>query len=234
MTMRNLILLTTLAFTTACTPFAYSASPPTPQHLSVVYTPALSWMELNLNRCAQDQPEISITVEVRPVTSIEVGAADVTLVFGALPEGIRANVVQLGWEQVTVIANAEIPATQLELPDLQKLYTSLAPVYQPWTYPDNSELHAIFAELILKGIEPSPHTKIAPNPETMQAAINEASSAVGFIPISSVSAENIQIIPLPEEISAQMLMPILALSTAEPKGNVLILLGCLTDSLNLD
>ncbi len=232
--MRKFLLVFLLAFTAACTPFAYSVPPPEPEHLSVAYTPALSWMEDNLNRCAQDQPEISLTVEVRPTASIEVGAVDVTLTLDTLPEGFSGTAAQLGWEQVVVIANAEIPATQLELPDLQNLYTSLAPVYQPWSYPENSELHTLFAEVILKEIEQSPHTKIAPNSEAMLAAVNNGPLAVGFIPITALGAENIQIIPMPEEIAAKLFLPVLALTPEESQGNARIFLSCLTDSLELD
>ena len=161
--MRNILSILVLFCTGACTPFAYSSPPPTPEHLSVVYTPALGWIEENLNQCSLDHPEIVLTTEVRPASSIEGGASTVTLTLGTIPEGFSGTATQLGWEQVVVIANTEIPTSQLELPDLQNLYTSLEPQFQAWTYPKDSELRLVFDEKILNNSKHSPDLIVAPS-----------------------------------------------------------------------
>ncbi|MBC8509910.1 MAG: hypothetical protein ISR58_07225 [Anaerolineales bacterium] len=232
--MRNILIFLALLLSAACTPFAYSPAPPTPEHISVVYTPALIWMGDDLNRCALEHPEISLTVEERSAASLQVEAAAATLTLDTIPEGFSGTTTQLGWEQVVIIANTDISSTQLELPDLQNLYKSLAPEYQAWSYPTSSELQKLFSKIILNGIEQSPHTKIAPNPQAMLTALEGSSQAVGFIPISLFSTRNIQIIPMPIEIESALNLPVLALTTGEPSGATRLFLGCLTDSLKLD
>ncbi|MBM3145230.1 MAG: hypothetical protein FJ010_09725 [Chloroflexi bacterium] len=230
--MRNLLALFLVCLTQACSPFDYSPPPETPEPMSVIHTPALGWMEGPLHRCALDHPEIALTVEERPAAALDLEAAEVILELGPAPAGPEGHATLLGWEQIVIIANPDIPASQLELPDLQEIYTTLEPGYQAWSYPERDELRVLFDEFVMENKWLSPHTKIAPGPSAMLTAIQGDTQAVGYIPQSWLTGEeNIQVIPMDEKTAASLRQPIVALTSQEPDGSTRIFLACLTEGI---
>ncbi len=229
--MRKYYLPLIMGLLASCRPIEKVPPPPTPEHITVVYTPALGWMAENMHQCALDHPEIALTVEERPSSAFDVGAAEATLVLGAPPEGFTGSPTLLGWEQIVVISDPNIAVTQLEVLDLIKIYTSLEPAYQVWSYPENSELREIFDEILLDYREVSPHTMIAPHPGALLESIEEESQWVGYLPQSWLSGENIQLVPLDDEITTALRQPVLALTLDEPQGVTRIFLKCLTDRM---
>ncbi len=232
MAIRRLLTLLILLLVSACGSYDYAPPPPTPEHLSIIHTPALGWMRELLHQCTVDHPEVALTVEERPATALELGAAEAVLKLGPPPEGLEGQVTLLGWEQIVIISDPNIAPSQLELPDLQQVYTSLAPAYQAWSYPENDELRVIFDEVVLTGKEISPHTKIAPNPRAMLASVEGDSNAVGYIPQSWLAEENIQLIPIIKETGAALRQPILAITMGQPEGVTRTFLACLTDAIS--
>lgn len=216
----------------ACLPINYTSAPGTPENLSIVYTPSLGWMQDTLHLCASINPKIALTVEERPISALEVGAAETILKLGSIPNGILegATVTLLGWEEIVIISSPKIAPSQLELPDVQILYTSLEPDYQAWAYPQGSELYQIFSETILPDTSPSPHVKIAPSPQAMLEMIANQSEAVGFIPQSWL-AENQPINVIREGYPKEFRQPILALTSSEPTGIRREFLHCLDELL---
>ncbi len=229
--MRKLFLPLIMGLLASCRPIEKLPPPPTPEHILVVYTPALGWMAENMHQCALDQPEVALTIEERPSSAFVVGAAEATLVLGAPPEGFTGTPTMLGWEQIVVISDPNIAVTQLEVLDLIQIYTSLEPAYQAWSYPENSELREIFDESLLDNREVSPHTQIAPHPGALLESFEGEIQGVGYVPQSWLSSENIQLVPLDDESTAALQQPVLALTLDEPQGVMRIFLRCLTDRM---
>ncbi|MBL7163338.1 MAG: hypothetical protein ISS57_12085 [Anaerolineales bacterium] len=230
--MRRHFALLVLLLVSACGTFDYAPLSPTPEHISVIHTPAIGWIKDTLHQCAVDHPEIALTVEEWPAAALDPGAADVIIKLGTPPEDFASDATLLGWEQIVIIAHPNIPASQLELPDLQNIYTSLDPVYQAWTYPETSPLRSTFDEVVLNGTAPSPHTKIAPSPIAMLESMQTDSSAVGYIPQSWIAEGDIQVIPMNDEIKSALRQPIIALTNDEPDGVARELLACLTNLIS--
>jgi len=212
----------------ACGSFDYSPPPQTPEHMSVIHTPALGWMEGNLHQCAVEHPEIALTIREQPFAELDSLAADVILKLGTPPEDVVSYATLLGWEQIVIVANPNIPVSQLELPDLRIIYSSLEPSYQPWSYPERDELRVIFDEVMLDNKDISPHTRIAPSPRAMLNIILGNSEAVGYIPISWLDEEEIKIVPVSDDAASALRQPILALTYDEPEGALRTYLACLT------
>ena len=179
--MRKLLPLLFFILITACSAYDYSPPPATPEHTRVIHTPALGWMRETLHQCALDHPEIALTVDEWPSTALDVGAAEATLWLGSPPEGYSGSATLLGWEQIVIIANPDIPLTEIELADIRQIYTSIEPQYQAWSFPENSELRVVFDEVVLENNQISPHTKIAPNPGKLLEAIDGGSQGLGYI-----------------------------------------------------
>jgi len=189
-------------------------------------------MRETLHQCALDHPEIALTVDEWPSTALDVGAAEATLWLGSPPEGYSGSATLLGWEQIVIIANPDIPLTEIELADIRQIYTSIEPQYQAWSFPENSELRVVFDEVVLENNQISPHTKIAPNPGKLLEAIDGGSQGLGYITQSWLPAENVQIVPINAETASALRQPILALTTGEPQGGTRNLLACLTTKLS--
>ena len=230
--MRRCFTLLALLLVSACGTFDYAPLPPTPEHISVIHTPAIGWIGNTLHQCAVDHPGIALTIDEWPDAALDLEAADVIIMLGTPTEDFESDATLLGWEQIAIIANPNIPASQLELPDLQNIYISLNPAYQAWTYPKANPLRSTFDEVVLNSTAPSPHVKIAPNPRAMLESIQTDSSAVGYIPQSWIAEGDILVIPTNDEIESALRQPIIALTDGVPAGVTRELLACLTNLIS--
>jgi hypothetical protein len=226
--MRNLYILSILFLLAACAPFDYSPAPNPPQPFTIIHTPALAWMQDTLHLCATANPKIALRVEELPVSALEIGAADAILKLGTNPEELinNAHATLLGWEYITIISSPDISPSQLELPDLKILYSTVEPTYQAWIYPQGSELSTIFRQQILADEATSPHLLIAPDPQAMLEAISTQPNSVGFLPQSWL-AEGVAL----NNIQGDYRQPILALTKSEPVGLTVEFLKCLEELL---
>lgn len=228
--MRYFWMLILLLSISACAPNYYAPPPEVPESIAVIYTPAIGWIRNNLHACAATHPKIALTLEERPLTSLDVEAAEVILKLGPAPEQIARHATLLGWEQIMIISDPNIPSGQLELPDLRLLFASMEPEYQLWSYPSDSELSNIFDQFVLLGKPSSPHVLIAPDPQAMLMVIRDQPNSVGYIPQTWLR-ENTALNTIVDSYPDEFKQPILALTNGEPFGLTRELLACIQSTL---
>lgn len=230
--MRKILLWILLLPLAGCLPFDYAPPPPTPEHVSVAYTPALSGIINTIHACALSNPKIAITTQVLPLNALEIGVADVILKLGPAPEGQfeAAYVTLLGQEQIVAIASPNIAPGQIEIPDVKILYTSLVPEYQVWQYPEGSELREIFDMHVLSGDNTTPQALMAPDPEAMLTSVSRHPNSVGYIPTSMLPAETT--LSVSDAGAPQgFVQPVLGYTSSEPGGLLREFLHCLSETL---
>ncbi len=224
--MRKFIILGILLLLSACTSFEYAPPPPTPQRLHVIYSPALAWMQESLHQCAVDTPGLALTVEVRAASMLHPEAGALTLRLGSAPDDEQHQTYLLGYEELVVFAHPDIPPSQLEAIDVAITFRSLEPAYQAWTYPPGDEIRAAFDAFLLAESGPSPHVKIAPNPNAMLDVVTNQTNSIGYA-TQHWARSDVQSIPLGSESR----LPILALTVDEPQGLMRSFIVCLQASL---
>jgi len=216
----------------ACLPFNIDPPPPTPTNLTILYTPAISWIQENIHACALAIPEVAIATQVLPVKFLEFGAAEVILKLGPAPEDQfdGAHVTVLGQEQIVAIASPDITPGQIEFPDVKNLYTTHPPEFQVWQYPLDSELRELFNDYLLFGENTTPHALLVPDPEAMLDTINSHPNSVGYIPRSILSDEYTLSVS-DAGAPGGFTQPILSYTAVEPVGNARLFLHCLSETL---
>ncbi|MBL6965139.1 MAG: hypothetical protein ISR60_01180 [Anaerolineales bacterium] len=215
---------------TACSGIDYIEPPAMPRTLSVSYTPALGWIAEDLNRCALDTLEIALTVTEAPASGLDFGAAEAYLRLGATPEATPHTATLLGYESIVVIAHPDVSPSHLEVIDVNIHYTHLNAEYQTWTYPPGDELRVTFDAVVLKGAQPSPHTRIAPHPTAMLEALAANPGSVGYISEHWLPAD-VQSADPGLEYAQALRQPILAITATEPQGSTRQFLACLQNAL---
>ncbi len=231
MAIRNFILLTALALlSAACARVEYAPPPPTPQTLSVSYTPALGWIQSPLNTCASAMPQVALFVEENPPQVSSTAA--IALRYGPLPEeNTTGYAALLGMDTLVVIAHPDIPSGQLETLDVRQHYTSLMSEYTTFSYSTEDELRQAFDSLVLQGQRVSPHSLLAPNPAAVQQAISEGEEAIGYATQNWLNNFSGQSAPLTSPTGELLQLPILAITPEEPQGLTRLFVTCLESAL---
>lgn len=211
---------------TACSDIDYAQPTTEPRPLAVRFTPALGWIRADLNRCAQEIPEIALVVTEAPASGLDFEAVEVYLRLGAPPEEMPHFATLLGHESVVIIAHPDVNPAQLEIIDVNLHYTRLDTTYQPWTYPPGDDLRVIFDAVVLAGASPSPQTQIAPNPQAMLAIIAATPGSIGYSSTHWLQPE-VQAAAPGEDYVEALRQPILALTASEPEGSTRQFLACL-------
>jgi len=222
--MRKSLLLLSLLFLGACTPFDYAPPPATPETITVAYPPTLGWIETSLHDCAEQTPGMILVVEER--ASPDLQAADVYLSPGPPSEGISGHATLLGQESLVVITHPAIDPSSIDIATIRNSYTSLEPSHQAWTYPQGYSLRQIFKAALL-GADYAPGVMVAPDPEAMLEAVGNHEDAIGFLFEADLDGK-VQVLPLPEEIEQGLEVAIIALTVNQPEGVLRNFLGCLS------
>lgn len=226
--MRIHLLTLGLLLVTACQPIAAATPLPTPQIVTVAITPTLRpWHDI-LHQCATTNPEIALILDERPATSLELGAADVTLRVGAPPGGIPGSAAMLGWEGIVMIAHPEVEFDNWDIAKVHDIYTASPPPYQIWTYSPGSELRQIFDAAVLDGANTSPYAFLSPDPAAMLEAVSNDKHAIGYLPKSWLN-DDVRAVNVDADLQTALQQPILALTVTEPEGVLRAFLVCVQE-----
>ena len=225
---RTLLLTLGLLLVTACKPIAAAAPLPTPQLITVAITPTLRPWHVLLHKCATANPEIALILDERPETSLELGAADVTLRLGASPEGTPGSAALLGWEDILIIAHPDTEFDNVDIAKLHEMYTASPPLYQIWTYSKGSELRPIFDTAVLGNADTSPYAFLAPDPAAMLDAVTNDKHAIGYLPKSWLN-DAVRTVNVDADLQNAFRQPILALTDTEPEGVMRAFLVCVQE-----
>jgi hypothetical protein len=225
-----------LALLTACQP-AVSTPPPTPAVLQVAYTPAVKAINESLHRCAENLPLIGLVVNEVPANQVDSMPVDLIFRLG-MPEKAPDYAAVISWDEVILLVHPDNAITNLPGQMVSDIYSGkitrwneaaqegASQPIQVWSYPLGGELSQIFQAAFLGGGPPAAPTYLAPDSAAMLEAISKNPAAVGYL-LKSQLNDSVHLVSLGGETSANLRQPVLALTQAEPQGNLRQLLLCL-------
>ncbi len=224
-----------------------TGTPPvvTPQVVRVQYTAAAQPWLVDLTTCAAkldgEAPTgastfgVAISAEQRVASTLDGGSTDIMLRLGA-PQGLSLPSFQVGEDQIVVIVQPQNPVSSLTRGQLLGLFigqitnwSELGGNDQPvqlWVLDAGEDIQAIFGQTVLEGLRVTPGAHLAVEPGQLRDAVAADPGAVGIVS-KHYLAGNVRAIRLPEDISAALRVPVLAITPTEPQGAVRDLLACL-------
>ena len=233
-----LLLLACLVITACSTPLTATV-PPSPQPVSIAFSPSLEIIEDALHTCANNHPEIALIVDKRPVSSNDYDANDLTLWWGEKPAEV-SFAYPLAQDKLVIILNQANSNSNLSTNELSALYRGKVlnwdeiSTYQHtvsvWNYPEGNELRGILQENLLGKQRFTSLAHLAPNPQAMLEAVARDPGAIGFIPLSWLN-KDVNLTQIDQDLQNAMNKPVLALANTKPQGGPLILLDCLQNGV---
>lgn len=233
--MKKLIFFLVACFVaTGCSTPQTATIPPSPQPVQVLLPSSLEPVRGALNKCAQEIPEIALIIDTR--SSIDdLTGENIAIWWGDKPPQVN-EAFPLANDELLVILNRENPTTELTPNQLTNLFNGRVERwaeindYQQtvsvWTYPSGNQLALAFQSAVLGESSYSLLSFFAPSPREMLAAVKEDPGAIGFIPHSWLTSE-VSAIEVDPESRVGLTKPLLALTLAQPRAAVLILIDCL-------
>jgi hypothetical protein len=155
---------------------------------------------------------------------------------GETPQSDAVLEIPLGWDEIVVLLNSANKTSIANPKQLQALFSGQitrweelngpeSPV-QVWVFPEGEEPRQIFDTAILGEAKNTSLAGIAPDPVAMLEAISKDVGAIGYLPLSWITADS-SLVRSIRGISPGLLQPILALADKPPEGIILVLLNCL-------
>ncbi|MBE9474493.1 MAG: substrate-binding domain-containing protein [Chloroflexi bacterium] len=231
---RSVFLLLTL-WLAACSAPPTATIPPSPQPVSVSFSPSLEPARDALHACANTLPEIALFIEKVPAAGQNFKTNDLIIWWGEKP-GDMNYAFPLVEDELVVIINPENPNTELSTRELNALFNgrvenwSDISIYdQPvsvWIYPPDSKLSDAFGTAILGTQRFSRLAYLAPTPQAMLEAVAGDPGGIGYVPRSWLTSEVASSLIDPN-LQITLRKPLLALVNSEPQGNLRALLNCL-------
>lgn len=214
-------------------------APPTPLPLVVYHTPAVRLRLGALRSCAAAVPGLALYMEELPASHLPEASDLENGMILRLGEG-RGSLpfaASLGEELIRVVANPESPIDSLEKDTLHAIFTGeqttrdetggTQPLH-PWVYSPGEELSDLLEEKILEGKQPAAAANLAATPQEMLAAVAENPEAIGWLPESWLD-ESVRAVELAPALQAELSLPILAITPAEPQGVLREFLSCVQE-----
>jgi DNA-binding transcriptional LysR family regulator len=238
-----------LLITSACQPLTATLLP-TPEIVTIEYTPALSAWTAALNRCAISLPEIGLVTQETPADRLDPARVDFALRFGAQPELAQKTLspffaAVVSSDEVVLVVNPSNPIATLTRQEISAIFsrqvihwsdldspkvtpqpTDTGLAIQVWSYPIGDDMRQLFDQVFMQGKIPSGETYLAPDSGAMLEALAKNPGAVGYLLKSQLnsSVHTIRITGIPASTLTQ---PIIALSSKEPQGFARQILLCL-------
>jgi len=233
-----LLILACLAIA-GCSPPMTATVPPSPQPVSIAFSPSLEIIEDALRTCANNHPEIALFIDKRPVTSIDYDASDLTLWWGEKPAEV-SFAYPLAQDELVIILNHANSNSNLSTNELRALYSGKVHNWDEisinqhtvsvWSYPEGNELRGILHENLLGDQRLTPLAFLAPSPQAMLEAVTSDPGAIGFIPRSWIN-QHVFSTQINMDLEKVLSKPVLALANTKPLGGSLILLDCLQNGV---
>ena len=211
MTFREVLIFFFLLSSFFLTSCASPTEPATQQIISAYSTSSAGpWMN-ELFACAN---KLSITVNVtaeEPEIYLRIGESG----------NLLSPAYQIDEEEILVVVQRESPLKNLSLEEVQALFEGRGDEsLQVWVYPSELDLFGVFEQAVMQGRGVTSLAKVAVDPQQMSDVLNSQSNAVGILPRHWM-AGNVR------EVYSAGLVPVLAITRAEPQGAVRSLISCL-------
>ncbi len=234
-TAKRSVVLLLILWLAACSAPPTATIPPSPQPVSVSFSPSLEPVRDALNACANSLPEIALFVEKVPASAQNFKTNDLIIWWGEKPEDMN-YAFPLAEDELVVIINPENPNTMLNSSELDALFhghvehwSDISIFNQPvsvWIYPPNSKLSVAFKSGILSAQRFSRLAHLAPTPQAMLEAVAGDPGGIGYVPRSWLTSK-VSRSSIDPNLQITLRKPVLALVNSEPQGNLLAFLSCL-------
>jgi phosphate transport system substrate-binding protein len=197
-----------------------------------------------LEACAEEYPQLALVVEELPVSHLDQAAWEIALLLGPAPAE-AGFAVQLGWEEVVIIAHPDNPVHELDLQTLRGLFSgdisgwsqAMEAEVQPWILPEGDETRAAFDAIVMPGEAYSSQARLAASSEAMLAGVAANPAAVGFLPrawLNTEAGDKVKLVVVEESLGERLRLPVLALADSTPEGINRTYLACLQNGPGAD
>lgn len=214
--------------------------PPAPAETIIQHTPALRFIESQIQACSLSNSPLPVLVNEYPINRMNAQSADITLVFDK-PIDPNLPAYLIGEDQLVVIINPQNKVSKIPLVTLQGIFQGfitqwemvdssntqgVSGLIEIWGYTQSDELQVIIENRLNDGKELNNRKNIADYPAVVKNMVAENHAGIGVITRAYLSddVKEIKIDGLSEQ---DLILPIIAQTRGEPGDRQLNLLTCL-------
>jgi hypothetical protein len=232
--LRILVPLTAL-WLCACGIPPTATKPASPVPLWVSYSPYLAGIQEALHACAAETSHLAVFFEQIPGAQQDFEDQDLVIWWGEVPPQTDFA-YPLNNDELVVIVNPGNPKQALNRTELISLFsgnieswTEIGTLDQPvkvWIFPEGNLMSESFQSRILGGQRITRLASLAPSSQAMLDSVAGDPGAIGFLPRSWLTTD-VQAIEIAPAQQNSVRKPLLALTQAEPHGDLKALIACL-------
>lgn len=210
--MRKLPAVSLIFFSILISSCTTTPTPATPRIVSVYSTPtAEPWLP-PLYKCAGTS-----TIIFR---AEDPSSADIVLRVGE-PKVLTLSAFQIDSEDILIVTHRQSPIQNLTRESARALFAGQGdPSVQVWVYAPEADVQEVFDQFVMVGLSVTSSARIAVTPQQMSDTLVKVSNAVGILPRHWKAGDD-------REVFKVATVPVLALTTSEPQGEVKDLIACL-------
>lgn len=193
----------------ACT----TGTPPaTPQVVSVFSTSAAQPWLSEMYECAGTA---SVIARVDDPAS-----ADIALRVGE-PEFLASPAYQIDTEEILVVTQRQSPVQNLTVEQARALFAGQGdPSVQVWVYASGEDVQEVFDRLVMQGQSITPAARLTVDPQHMSDTLVNEPDTVGILPRHWRVGDAREVLSIAS-------VPVLAITSKEPEGDIRELIACL-------
>ncbi len=240
MTIKRLVLLGLIFLLAACGTPDPATPAPTPEAINVYYPASLQPWADRLSGCVENNSQIAVYFRQSGSSSSSLNPNDILLELGdPTTVGEGSFMAQVGWEQVVVVVNETNPLSQVSTDRLEQIFSgqilawdseSGQPI-QVWVLPVGETTRQIFDRALRMTQLLAPEARLAPDPGTMLEVVSQDENAIGYLPLSFLSASGkVKVIKLEPSLEQELHQPVIAITKNEPTGQARTIITCLQTS----
>jgi hypothetical protein len=224
---------------TGCAP-VLPTLPPAPAETIVQHTPALRYIENQIQACSLANSPLPVIVNEYPINRMNAQSADITLVYEK-PVDPNLLAYQIGEDQLVVIVNPQNQISSIPLITLLGIFQGfitqwdaidasntqgITGLIEIWGYEESDELQKIIENRLNDGKALNNQTTIADYPAAVKDMVAKNPAGIGVITRAYLTEEvkAVVIDGLPEQ---DLTLPIVAQTRGQPGNLQTILLTCL-------
>lgn len=213
----------------------------TPQVLRVEISSTLEWLRPEMAECVQPSPGLRLSVQTIALPEQSLNQADLLLRWSDQPvtDGFA---FELGEESLAIIVHRDNPLEAMDLSMVKDMYYGQVTIWpgtdnatrdaiHQWVLPADSEAQGLFERVVISNSQVIRTAKIAPTPAAMLEAVMDDPQAIGFLPTRWLDS-SVRSIELSNSPVDKLIMPILAVTAAEPTGLTRDWLLCVQERIN--
>lgn len=177
-----------------------------------VTSSTLPWLE-KANTCAE-------TSKINLSNTANSEQADIMIRLGE-PINSKLTMFAIDHEDVLVLTNSESPIQNLQLLDVQKLFTQPGDLStEVWAYSSSEDIQQVFHSKVLPDLTLLSTARLAITPQQMGEALNQNKNSIGIL-TRHWKAGNLR------EVFTIKDVPVLAMTKTEPTEQIKELIYCL-------